>query len=122
MDANKSGTEYAGKIKRGFLLFPNSQDVEHIDLDEEIDDPEILFENYLKRLENENNTAGLDFMNKFEDQRISGIYNFNSTIYEKHPTARVAFFTNCKRQIELALPILSKIKNGELVLNDYRLE
>jgi len=61
-------------------------------------------------------------MNKFEDQRISGIYNFNSTIYEKNPTARVAYFTNCKRTIELALPILSKIKNGELVLNDYRLE
>jgi len=34
----------------------------------------------------------------------------------------VAFFTNCKRQVELALPILSKIKNGELILNDYRLE
>ena len=29
-----------GRIKRGFLLFPNSMDVEKIDLDEEIDDPE----------------------------------------------------------------------------------
>jgi hypothetical protein len=87
-----------------------------------IDDPELLFDNYVKRLENEKNAVGQDFMNKFEDQRISGIYNFNSTIYEKEPTSRVAYFTNCKREIELALPILSKIKNGELVLNDYRLE
>lgn len=34
----------------------------------------------------------------------------------------MAFFTNCKKQSELALPILAKIKNFELTLNDYRLD
>jgi len=114
--------EANGRIKRGFLLFPNSLDVEKIDLDEEIDDPELLFENYLSREKQEKVDAGLDFINRFEDQRISGIYNFNSTIYEKNPTSRVAYFTSCKKLVELALPILSKIKNCEVVLNDYRLE
>ena len=101
---------------------PNSLDIDKIDVEEIIDDPELLFDDYLNRLQDEKHCAGMDFMNKYEDQRISGIYNFNSTIYEKNPTSRVAYFTECKRQVELALPILSKIKNKELVLTDYRLE
>ena len=107
----KPGSEYNGRIKRGFLLFPHSLDVEKADLDEEIDDPELIFDHYLQRLEQQKTTVGLDFVNKFEDQRISGIYNFNSTIYEKNPTARVAYFTNCKKHLELALPIFAKVKN-----------
>ena len=76
---------------------PNSLDIEKVDIEEVIDDPEIMFENYLQRVKIDKNSAGMDFLHKFEDQRISGIYNFNSTIYEKNPTSRVAYFTACKR-------------------------
>ena len=55
-------------------------------------------------------------------QRLSSIYNLNSTIYQSKPTGKVAFITGSNKQSELALPVLGKIKNKELILTDYRLE
>lgn len=72
-------------------------DLNNVDFEEEIDDPELMFDKYIQRLNIDKEEAGNDFMRRFEDQRVSGIYNFNSTIYENNPTARVAFFTHCKR-------------------------
>ena len=53
---------------------------------------------------------------------MSAKYNLNSTIYEIKPTSRVAFIKKVNQQAELALPIITKIKEKELILSDYRLE
>jgi hypothetical protein len=42
--------------------------------------------------------------------------------YEFKPTAKVAFIKNTNAHSELALPLIAKIKNFELILSDYRLE
>jgi len=66
--------------------------------------------------------AGEDFSERFEFTRLSQLYNFNSTIYEEYPTSKSAMITAVKQYAELALPILAKIKDRELILNEYRLE
>jgi hypothetical protein len=64
----------------------------------------------------------MDFSERIKFNFLSSIYNFNSTIYELEPTANVALIKTSGHYAELALPILSKIKDRELILSDYRLE
>jgi len=104
-------------------MFPGvTNDPEKIDREEIIDDPAILFDNYLLRKAQLVKAYGDDFWEKYENSRLSGIYNFNSTIFEEKPTGKVVFIKNSNLHSELALPILAKIKNFELILTDYRLE
>ena len=67
-------------------------------------------------------TVSDEFVENLEFNRLSSIYNFNSTIYQLEPTAKVGFIKTASHFAEVALPILSKIKNQELILNDYRLD
>lgn len=65
---------------------------------------------------------GNDFVERLDWAKLSGIYNFNSTIYELNPTGKVQMIKVANHYAELALPILAKIKHQELILTDYKLE
>ena len=54
--------------------------------------------------------------------QISNYFHLNSTLWELDPTSKVVFIKEINQQIELALPLLAKIKNYTLSLIDYRLE
>jgi hypothetical protein len=43
-------------------------------------------------------------------------------MFEEFPSSKVSFIKCSNSNLELALPILAKIKNKELILSDYRLE
>lgn len=96
--------------------------MEKVNREEKIDDPTIVFDEYLVRKSILMKAYGDDFWEKMENIRLSGIYNFNSTIYQLLPSSKVKFIMKSNSQSELALPILAKIKNKELILTDYRLE
>lgn len=55
--------------------------MEKINREELIDDPSIIFDEYLVRKSILMKAYGDDFWEKMENIRLSGIYNFNSTIY-----------------------------------------
>lgn len=111
------------KIRRGFILHPGQKnEFEKSSSEEVIDDPAYVFDQYLMRRARHLKGFGDDFSAKFGIFQQSTKFNLNSTIWELKPTSEVAFIKNSNRNSELALPILAKIKNKELVLSDYRLE
>lgn len=93
-----------------------------LDIDEMIEDPSYIFDQYTYNKQKHLEAIGLDFSQRFKFNKISSIYNLQSTIYEMNPTADVALLKTCKHYADLALPILSKIKNKELILSEYKLE
>ena len=80
-------------------------------LDEKIPDPCALYESYLQRRKQMIRTVSDEFVENLEFNRLSSIYNFNSTIYQLEPTAKVGYIKAASHYAEVALPILSKIKN-----------
>ena len=87
-----------------------------------IPDPSLIFNRYLSSKQQQLVMCGQDFSRKHEFAKLSSIYNFNSTMLEEQPTANTQYIKHCNAKCQLALPLLAKIKNKELILNDYRLE
>ena len=46
----------------------------------------------------------------------------NSGMHPINPTSRINYLKQCNKNIELALPLISKIKDRELMCSDYPLQ
>ena len=76
---------------------------------------------YMTYLEKNNIMVGEDILSKQVDQQIFSNYHYNSVIQEIKPTSKMAFIKTCQKYVDIALPLISKIRNQELNLIDYQL-
>ena len=110
------------KIERDFLIFVGeSNKVEDHDVLELVEDPQQKFDDYMTYLEKNNIMVGEDILSKQLDQQIFSNYHYNSVIHEIKPTSKMAFIKTCQKYVDIALPLISKIRNQELNLIDYQL-
>ena len=103
-------------------MLPGDTDLKDVDPDEMIEDPAGIFDDYLQRETIRRQNTENDFALKFKFASLQQQYRFNSTIHEQDPTPEVAYLKACKFNAELALPLLAKITDRELILSNYSVE